>query len=322
MLALRAVIAGVGFGSLAIAAAGASPAAREYVPDLVQSKQAEAERADSPGACFAAGPSGRPGAVVDCKHEHVFELAASINLNDYPGSAFTSSAYPDQKRIAAWNQQLCEPAVSAYLGERLDSLGRFKVGSLLSGEKAWARGEHVLRCGLEMPGGSHKLLVFTGKVADQDQSLTYDTGVCVGAERNMPTDPVDCSQPHAFEIVGQADLAAQFPGRADANPPSEDEQNDKLKDLCEKAAESYLGNADHLRDTTLDVNWTILKPQSWLVGSRKAVCFLAKHNDQGFAVLGGSVKGSLLVDGAKPVPPPKPTRSTSVPIAPPGRPRE
>ena len=319
---MRAVIAGVGFGALAIAAAVAGSATRQYVPDLVQSKQSEIARADSPGACFAPGASGRPGAAVDCKSEHVFELAASINLNDYPGSAFSSAAYPGQKQIAAWNQQLCETAVASYLGGRLDAHGRFKIGSLLSGEKAWARGEHVLRCGLEMPGGSHKLLVFTGKVAEQDQSLTYDTGVCVGAEHSMPTDPVDCSQPHAFEVVGQSDLAAQFPGRVDSNPPSEDEQNNKLKDLCEKAAESYLGNADRLRDTTLDVNWTILKPQSWLVGSRKAVCFLAKHNDQGFAVLDGSVKGSLLVDGAKPVAPPKPTRSTAVPISPPGRPRE
>ncbi|MGL6236310.1 MAG: septum formation family protein [Segniliparus sp.] len=320
-MALRAVLAGVGLGAVALAALTVSTD-RPLIPDLVQDKQAEAQRAEAPGACFASGPSGRPGSVVDCAAEHVFELAAALDLGEYPGSAFSSAAYPDQKQIAAWSQQLCEGTVNTYLRGRLDAHGRFRIGALLSSEKAWSSGEHVLRCGLEVPGGSRKLLPSTGRVADQDQSLTYDTGVCVGAEHNMPTDPVDCGQPHAFEVIGQADLAAQFPDRTDAAPPSEDEQNNELKGLCEKAAETYLGDAERLRATTLDVNWTIVKPQSWLVGSRKAVCFLAKHNDQGFAIISGSVKGDVLVDGAKPVAPPKPTRSTAQPIAPPGRPPE
>lgn len=320
-MALRVVLAGAGLGAVALAGLTVSTDP-PLIPDLVQSKRAEAERAESPGACFAAGPSGRPGATADCKSEHVFELAAAIDLDEYPGTAFSDPSYPDQKQIALWSQQLCEGAVNAYLRGRLDAHGRFRIGSLLSSEKAWSGGKHVLRCGLEVPGGSHKLLPSVGRVADQDQSLTYDTGVCVGAEHNMPTDPVDCGQPHVFEVIGQADLAAQFPGQDDAHPPATDEQNNKLKGLCEKTAEAYLGDEDRLRATTLDVNWTVVKPQSWLVGSRTAVCFLAKHNDQGFAVINGSVKGDVLVDGVKPVAPPKPTRSSAQPIQPPARPPE
>ncbi|ADG96692.1 conserved hypothetical protein [Segniliparus rotundus DSM 44985] len=324
-MALRAVFAGVGLGALGVAAAAFAPAgstARQIIPDVVQDAQAQARRAEEPGACLALGPGGQPGGAVDCAAEHVFEVAASVDLNDYPGTVFSSTAYPDQKQIAAWDQQLCSGVVNNYLRGRFDTHGRFKIGALLSSESAWAHGGHTLRCGLEVPGGNGALLSFTNRVADQDQSLTYDTGVCVGAEHNMPTEPVDCSQPHAFEVIGQTDLAKLFPGRSDTDPPTEDEQNDKLKVLCEQAAEAYLGNAERLRASTLDVNWTIVKTQSWLVGSRKTVCFVARHNDQGFAVVTGSAKGDVLIDGAKPVAPPKPTRSTFGPIQPPSRPPE
>ncbi|MGV7591707.1 septum formation family protein, partial [Mycobacterium kansasii] len=71
-------------------------------------------------------------APVDCLQPHKFEVAGE------PARSLPENApYPTQSVIAAQRDQLCPPVVTEYLGTRLDPKGRFQMGLLAPGEKAW-----------------------------------------------------------------------------------------------------------------------------------------------------------------------------------------
>ncbi|QBJ96675.1 hypothetical protein ERC79_12370 [Rhodococcus sp. ABRD24] len=250
---------------------------------------------------------------VDCAQPHLFEVATDVDLSLYPDTEFgPGSKFPGVLRFSELRDEHCAPAVNTYLVGRFDPKGKFSVGLINPGEAGWAAGERTIRCGLQFSGVTGSLLPIQGRVAEQDQSKVWDVGTCIGINQNVPTDPVDCAQPHAFEVVGVIDLASRFPG----GMPSVQDQDKFLEGACTEASNAYLGSPDALRDKTLTLFWDNLDLDSWLVGSRKINCSVGKEVDSnGFATLVGSAKGDILINGQAPAPPVAPEgRSLPTPL--------
>ncbi|NLE79806.1 MAG: septum formation family protein [Rhodococcus sp.] len=278
--------------------------------------------ATSAGDCLDWTPSDDPEedrqdvARVDCEQEHRFEVAAPLDLSLYPGAEFGPGArYPGALRFAELRDEHCISAVNSYLGAKFDPQGRFSVGLMFPSESAWLDGDRGLRCGIQLSSTTGTLLPFSGHVAGQDQSNVWASGTCIGINQNVPSDPVDCAQPHAFEVIAAVDLSGQFPGPL----PSVADQDEYLEGVCTQSANEYLGSADALRDKTLTLFWDNLDLASWLAGSRKINCSVGKEIDAGgFAAIAGTAKGDILINGAPPVPPPPVPEGRSLPVPLPG----
>ncbi|QLY31135.1 septum formation family protein [Nocardia huaxiensis] len=249
---------------------------------------------------------------VDCSGKHLFEVTEDIDLSKYPGREFASgSRFPDSLRFSELRDEHCVSAAQSYLGGKFDPRGKFVVGLINPGEAGWKAGERTLRCGLQVTGsGGTATQQVSGSVREVNQSKVFDTGMCIGISRNLPTDPVDCAQPHAFEIVSTADLGTHFTG----GPPSKDEQDKWMEEQCAQASTDYLGSGDALRNKTLTLFWDYLDTRSWLAGSRSLNCMIGKGAQEGFAPISGSARGEILIDGQAPVPPPNNGRSTPQPL--------
>ncbi|MGH3968567.1 MAG: septum formation family protein, partial [Mycobacterium sp.] len=214
------------------------------------------------------------------------------------------AAPPSAARIEQISQEQCESAVRGYLGAKFDPSSKFTISMLWSGEKAWQQaGERRMLCGLQLPGIDNQQQAFKGKVADLDQSRVWPDATCLGidASTNQPTDvPVDCAAPHAMEVTGTVNLAAQFPG---ALPPGP-EQDGFIKDSCTRLTDAYLAPVQ-LRSTTLTLIYSTLSLPSWSAGSREVACSIgATLGNGGWATLLNSAKGPLLINGQQPIPPP------------------
>ena len=122
--------------------------------------------------------------IVDCKDEHRFEVAESIDMRTFPGSEYGPSAPPPTAaRIEQISQEQCESAVRRYLGAKFDPNSKFVISMLWSGDKAWRQfGERRMLCGLQLPGAGNEQLGFKGKVADVEQSKVWPDGTCLGIE--------------------------------------------------------------------------------------------------------------------------------------------
>ena len=243
--------------------------------------------------------------VVDCKDDHRFEVAESIDMRTFPGSEYGPTAPPPTAtRIEQISQEQCESAVRRFLGAKFDPNSKFIISMLWSGDKAWRQfGERRMLCGLQLPGPGNEQITFKGKVADVDQSKVWPDGTCLGIEpsTNQPTDiPVDCAAPHAMEATGTVNLLAKFP---DAMPP-EPEQDGFIKDSCTRLTDAYLAPVQ-LRSTTLTLIYSTLSLPSWSAGSRQVACSIgATLGNGGWATLLNSAKGPLKINGHPPVPPP------------------
>lgn len=253
---------------------------------------------------------------VGCAEPHRFEVAETVDLAAYPIAEFaTGSPYPDAARFASLRDEHCNNAVQDYTAGRFDPTGKYSVGLMFPSQAGWASGERAIRCGIQQTGANSALQLMTGSVADQDQSMVWEAGSCVGVEAGVPTDPIDCSAPHAFEVVSVVDLGAQFPGGL----PSVEDQDRFLEPTCTQASEAYLGGADVLRNKTLTLFWDNVDASSWLAGSKKVSCSIGKEVDSGgFASIVGSAKGDITIDGAAPVPPPAVPDGRSLPVPLPG----
>ena len=243
--------------------------------------------------------------IVDCKDEHRFEVAESIDMRTFPGSEYGPDAPPPSTtRIEQISQEQCESAVRRYLGAKFDPNSKFIISMLWSGDKAWRQnGERRMLCGLQLPGAGNEQVAFKGKVADVDQSKVWPDGTCLGIDpsTNQPTDiPVDCAAPHAMEVTGTVNLLAKFP---EALPP-EPEQDGFIKDSCTRLTDAYLAPVQ-LRSTTLTLIYSTLSLPSWSAGSRQVACSIgATLGNGGWATLLNSAKGPLRINGQSPVPPP------------------
>ena len=243
--------------------------------------------------------------IVDCKDEHRFEVAESIDMRTFPGSEYGPLAPPPTAtRIEQISQEQCESAVRRYLGAKFDPNSRFIISMLWSGDKAWRQfGERRMLCGVQLPGAGNQQIAFKGKVADTDQSKTWPDGTCLGIDpsTNQPTDiPVDCAAPHAMEVTGTVNLLARFP----EGLPPEPEQDAFIKDSCTKLTDAFLMPVQ-LRSTTLTLIYSTLSLPSWSAGSRQVACSIgATLGNGGWATLLNSAKGPLKINGQPPVPPP------------------
>ncbi|WNG92708.1 septum formation family protein [Mycobacterium sp. ITM-2016-00318] len=243
--------------------------------------------------------------VVECKSEHRFEVAESVDMRTFPGSEYgPDAAPPSPARIQQISQEQCQVAVRRYLGERFDPNSRFTVSMMWSGDKAWKQsGERRMLCGLQLPGANNTQLAFQGKVADVDQSKVWPAGTCLGIDpsTNQPTDiPVDCAGPHAMEVTGAVNVGEQFPNGL----PPEPEQDAFVKDACTRMTDAYLAPIQ-LRSTTLTLIYSTISPPSWAAGSRQVSCSIgATLGNGGWSTLLNSAKGPLQINGQPPIPPP------------------
>lgn len=251
---------------------------------------------------------------VACSNKHLFEVAADIDLSKYPGVEFgIGSRFPDSLRFNELKEEHCAPAVEQYLDGRYDLRGRYVVNLMYPSPDGWKHGDRTLRCGLQVKANSNSGFAppTTGSVKEQDQSKVYEPGTCLGINQNLPTDPVDCAQPHAVEMVSTVDLGQRFKN----GPPSKDEQDKYVQEQCATAVNDYLGSPDAIRNKTLTIFFDFVDARSWLVGSRKLDCMIGKGADrEGFAPITGSAKGDILINGQAPVPPPNSGRSTPAPL--------
>ncbi len=243
--------------------------------------------------------------VVDCKSEHRFEVAESVDMRTFPGSEYgPNAAPPSPSRIQQISQEQCQVAVRRYLGQKFDPNSRFTVSMMWSGDKAWRQqGERRMLCGLQLPGPNNTQLAFQGKVADVDQSKVWPAGTCLGIDpsTNQPTDiPVDCAGPHAMEVTGAVNVAEKFP----KGLPPEPEQDAFIKDACTRLTDAYLAPIQ-LRSTTLTLIYSTLSLPSWSAGSHQVSCSIgATLGNGGWSTLLNSAKGPLQINGQPPVPPP------------------
>ncbi len=244
-------------------------------------------------------------AIVDCKDDHRFEVAESVDMRTFPGTEYgPDAAPPSPARIQQISQEQCQVAVRRYLGPKFDPNSRFTVSMLWSGDKAWRQyGERRMLCGLQLPGPDSQQLSFKGKIAEVDQSKVWPAGTCLGIDptSNQPTDiPVDCLTPHAMEVTGAVNLAEKFPGGL----PAEDDQDAFIKDACTRMTDAYLAPVQ-LRSTTLTLIYSTISLPSWSAGSHQVACSIgATLGNGGWATLLDTAKGPLKINGQPPVPPP------------------
>lgn len=240
--------------------------------------------------------------AVSCAEPHRFEVAKDVDMTAYPGMEFApGSVYPNGQRFGQLREEHCVDVVTSYLGAKFDPKGKFSIGLMFPSQSGWAAGERTLRCGIQQSSNTGIPQEMTGSVLDQDQSNVWQAGTCVGINQNVPADPVDCSQPHAYEVASVIDLRQRFP----TGIPNEGDQDSFLEQTCADAVTGYLGSDTALRDKTLTLFWNTIDVTSWLAGSRQVSCSIGKELDQGgFAAIAGSAKGNILINGQAPVPPP------------------
>jgi predicted heme/steroid binding protein len=243
--------------------------------------------------------------IVDCKDEHRFEVAETIDMRTFPGTEYgPDAAPPSDARIKQISQEQCQAAARQYLGAKYDPNGRFSVSLVWSGDKAWRQSdERRMLCGLQLAGPDNRQLAFAGKVADIDQSKVWPAGTCLGIDpaTNQPTDiPVDCAQPHAMEVTGSVNLAEKFPGPV----PPDGDQDQFVKDSCTQMTDAYLAPVA-LRKTTLTLIYSTISLPSWTAGSKQVSCSIgATLGNGGWSTLLNSAKGPLMINGQPPVPVP------------------
>lgn len=266
------------------------------------------------------GAAGNP-VKVDCKEEHLFEVAGTVDTAQFPGSEFAPTApWPGPERFAEIRDEQCGVLVDRYLGGGLDPQGRLAVGLLYPPKAQWERGARVVRCGIEQPGPDGAQQPLSGRAADTDQSFAWPDGTCIGFDdetRKPTTQPVDCSEPHAFQTTGVVDLSQRFGSRTSGKPwPGVAEQNAYLKTICPNQTNRFFGGEKKFDATTLNVQWSVISEVSWLGGSRRVVCYVALPDRGGFAKLVGDARQQVLVNGKIPAPPAQgpPGRALPTPV--------
>ena len=231
-------------------------------------------------------PDGQDIKVVDCAEPHLFEVTSTVDITaDHPENA----PVPDTATWQEIAETKCTPGATTYLGGKLDPFGKYTVNALKPSDTQWADGDRKLRCGVQTVAPSGALTPNEGTAARSDQSDVHTPGTCLALVEQKIGDPIDCAEEHAFEIVGNVDLAAAFP----ADYPTEDQQTEKAVELCNQVSAAYTGGAD-LAAKKLTLYSDTLKPESWAAGSRKVDCKVGAKlpGGGGLAPITNSVRGA------------------------------
>jgi putative regulator of septum formation len=250
-----------------------------------ESPEAKAAFQSAAGSClFWAQPDASDIHVVPCDQPHLYEVTGVANIADkYPAGAPLPSA--DDWRDIALDR--CSNGAQTYLGKPLDPYGKFSVSALKPSNSDWASNDRNMRCVLEWaaPGGA--LQPIKGKAADQSQSAVWDPGTCLGLLDKTVGNPVDCSQPHAYEIVATVDLAKQFTG----GYPTQDDQATWLDTECSNDVQAYAGGVD-LAAQHLILTWDTVQQESWDSGSTLVNCKVGAKlpDNSGLQATTGSIR--------------------------------
>jgi len=241
---------------------------------------------DAPDGSCLVWPAGTTDiSQVDCAAKHLFEIAGTVDLTaKYPAGA----PFPDGTLWQKIAQDNCGPVATKYMSGKLDPNGKYSVNALNPTAQQWSGGARMIRCGLQFAGHGGALQLTTGSVRTADQSNIYPVGTCLGIKDKDVSDPVPCTSPHSYEIVGIVDLKSQFPD----GYPSDDKQQTALSTRCVQANASYTGGLD-LSKFKLGLTWDTIKQDSWNVGSTKVNCKVGKklEDGSGLDTVTNSVKG-------------------------------
>jgi len=249
-----------------------------------------------PGSCLAwSNPDASDAHKVACTQEHLFEVTGVVDIGpQYPGGA----PAPSLDQWQQISQQKCTADVKPYLGHSLDPYGKLSTNLLRPTAAQWDDGDRQLRCGLQWAGPAGKLQPLTGPAKEQDQSLVWTPGTCLALVGKGVGDPIDCTQPHSYEIIATVDLKPKFA----AGYPSQDDQKAFLDTECTKAATDYTGGAE-LDAKHLILTWDLREQESWDAGSTKVNCKVAAllTDNSGLQAVTGSIKAAPPgTDGGQP----------------------
>jgi len=262
-----------------------------------QSDEARAAFHSPPGSCLTWDQADANDArTVGCDQAHLFEITGVVTVADKfpPGSP--SPDLPLWRQIA---QERCRDGAQSYLGKAIDPYGKLTLGVLRPTEEQWADGDRELRCGLQWAGPGGSLQRIDQPAAEMNQSDVWKVGSCLALTGKTVGDPIECVQPHAYEIVAEVDLGAQFP---DGFPSREDQQA-FLDTECTRLAGEYTAGRDLAKDGLI-LTWDLREESSWEAGSKLVNCSVgAKLADgSGLAPVTGSIKSTGV---PAPAPPPE-----------------
>lgn len=242
--------------------------------------------------------------TVDCAEPHRLEVAGRINLSEVSGFG-EDTPLPNADDLAPVGTDRCLPMVTRYAdGREVDPAGRYTGLVVPPSEEGWEQGDHSVLCGVAAAELDGRSALSTGIFVESDQHRRWDPGTCLGfTPDGLPGAPVPCSDDHSIEIAGDVDVSGMYPD--EPFPPEPTVQSEITAEACREAGIAYLGDEETLRRTTLIS--TLVNPISeisWQTGSRTINCGLMKAADPGpFAVLRGSARQGVLIDGVTPVAP-------------------
>lgn len=258
-----------------------------------------------PGTCLTwSSPDGTDARRVPCTEPHLFEVTSIVDIGaQYPPGVPS----PSLEQWQEISRSRCTVDVKPYLGRALDPYGRLSMNLLRPTAAQWEDGDRQLRCGLQWAGQGGKLQPTTGPAKEQNQSAVWEPGTCLALLNNSFGDPIDCAQPHSYEMIAILDLKTKFKD----GYPSREDQSTWLDTECSKAAQEYTGNAD-LAAKKVILGWDIREQESWDAGSTLVNCKVAATlpDGKGLAPITGSVK---VGSGEAPPPSSGPATASSAP---------
>ncbi|EMD30066.1 septum formation family protein [Amycolatopsis azurea] len=258
---------------------GAGGGAPKLSPAAVEAFQSP------PGTCLTwSNPDANDAKRVSCAEPHLFEVTSIVDIGaQYPAGVPS----PSLEQWQEISRSRCTVDVKPYLGRTLDPYGKLSMNLLRPTPAQWEDGDRQLRCGLQWAGQGGKLQPTKGAAKEQDQSAVWEPGTCLALLNNSFGDPIDCAQPHSYEMIATIDLKTKFKD----GYPSQEQQNTWLDTECSTAAQEYTGNAD-LAAKKLILSWDVREQESWDAGSTLVNCKVAAvlPENKGLAPVTGSVK--------------------------------
>ncbi|WP_344416567.1 septum formation family protein [Amycolatopsis minnesotensis] len=234
--------------------------------------------------------------LVPCPQPHQFEVTGVVDIGDrYPKGAPS----PDLTQWRGLAQERCTDGAEKYLGKPLDPYGRLTVSALRPGEDEWNDGARELRCVLQWAGPGGQLQKLSGSAKDEQQANVWDAGTCLALAGKTVGDPIDCAQPHSYEMVGVLDLKTKF-----KDYPSQADQKAWLDTECSKAVMDYTGGDDYSAQKLI-LSWDVREQESWTAGSTKVNCKVAAKlpDNTGLAPVTGTIRKAA-APPSKPAAPP------------------
>ena len=219
--------------------------------------------------------------TVACTKPHDLEIAGQATVGadvvDYPST--------DEWKVLI--TQLCDPVVAQYLGGTIDPRGRFLTKAIHPLQTMWdLTTPHSLDCAVatrpqRQVDFDHPPRL-TGAARGATQTFTFPVGSCIPIPASGGIAlPVECSEPHSFEVTGVADIA----GRID-HLPGAHELDAFLGPTCSTFAVQYLG---HPLDGDL-TSWLTIGDQSWNAGRRQMECLVAHGPVGQHSAVSGSIR--------------------------------